>query len=276
MKNIGFVFCFVLSTSLVFGQQFLWSTNEDTDSEHVPIKSVTSVVLEFYDHYEYYYDGSGYSKDRFLDYIKKYGDNSEDWKSFKDKIYEVEDLTVNAFKGNLGRGSFVFITIISKKYVDFIYFSNAYESYTIETDSHERGKFKKWFRTLLIQGDPNSSVLEEISTGSEVDKLNGETDGLFGQSGISTGDGKVGGGLGNRDGLGPRINDKSQTTGSVVVKVCVDARGNVVHANFTLRGSTIVNSQLCRLAEANARKWKFKPGELDKQCGTIIYDFQVK
>ena len=101
MKKIGFVFCFVLSTSLVFGQQFLWSTNEDTDSEHVPIKSVTSVVLEFYDHYEYYYDGSGYSKDRFLDYIKKYGDNSEDWKSFKDKIYEVEDLTVNAFKGNL-------------------------------------------------------------------------------------------------------------------------------------------------------------------------------
>jgi TonB family protein len=143
---------------------------------------------------------------------------------------------------------------------------------------------------------------EEARKKAEADKLKGEIGGLFGQTGdgkgntgssgnqgdpngdpnsdiltgISTGGGKVGGGLGNRGGNGPRITDKSQATGRVVVKVCVDARGNVLSAKFTQSGSTTSNSQLRSLAESNAQKWKFKPGELDKQCGTITYEFKVK
>ncbi len=134
------------------------------------------------------------------------------------------------------------------------------------------------------------------------DKLKGEIGGLFGQSGggkgntgtsgnqgdpngdpnasnldgISTGSGMVGGGLSNRGGSGPGITDKSQATGRVVVKVCVDGNGKVLSSKFTQNGSTTSNSQLRRLAEANARKWNFKRGELDKQCGTITYDFKVK
>ena len=103
-------------------------------------------------------------------------------------------------------------------------------------------------------GDPNASNLDGISTGS----------------------GMVGGGLGNRGGKGPKITDKSQATGRVVVKVCVDSRGKVVSAKYTQSGSTTSNSQLRRLAESNAKKWSFKPGELDKQCGTITYEFKVK
>lgn len=142
----------------------------------------------------------------------------------------------------------------------------------------------------------------EAKKKADADKLKGEIGGLFGQSGsgkgntgtagnqgdpngdpnsdvltgISTGGGKVGGGLGNRGGSGPKITDQSQATGRVVVKVCVDAQGNVTSAKFTQGGSTTSNAQLRRIAEANAKRWKFKPGELDKQCGTITYDFKVK
>jgi len=137
---------------------------------------------------------------------------------------------------------------------------------------------------------------------AEAEKLKGEIGGLFGESGsgkgntgtsgnqgdpngdpnasnldgISPGSGMVGGGLGNRGGNGPKITDKSQATGRVVVKVCVDGNGKVVSSKYTQSGSTTSNSQLRRLAESNARKWTFKKGELDKQCGTITYEFKVK
>lgn len=104
-------------------------------------------------------------------------------------------------------------------------------------------------------GDPNSNVLE----------------------GISTGAGQVGGGLAGRGGEGPLIKDNSQATGVVVVKVCVDDKGKVIGTpEFTLAGSTTQNSRLKALAIENAKKWSFKTGVIDKQCGTITYDFKVK
>ena len=254
MKKIGFLFWFLICTSFAFGQQFLWSTKEDSDYIYVPLENVTSEVLEFYDYYEYYYDGSGYSKDGFLDYIEEFGGNSEDWKSFKDNIYEVEELTVNAFKGNLGRGSVVFIMIVSKKYVDFVYFSNDYESYAISTDSFDKEKFKKWFISLLIQGDPNVSVLEEVM-----------------------GSGDIGGNLGGRGVLyKPVIRDKSQKSGDVNVKVCVDGSGQVISAEYTQNGSTTDDLDLKRTAIEGVKKYKFGSSSLDKQCGTIKIKFRVR
>jgi outer membrane biosynthesis protein TonB len=94
--------------------------------------------------------------------------------------------------------------------------------------------------------------------------------------GISTGAGQVGGGLGSRGVVSsPRIRDNSQKTGVVVMKVCVDASGNVVSADFTLAGSTTQDSQLRELARRNAMSWKFAKGD-DNQCGTIRYEFKVQ
>jgi len=96
-------------------------------------------------------------------------------------------------------------------------------------------------------------------------------------TGISTGAGKVGGGLGNRGGVGPTITDNSQATGVVVIKVCVNEKGKVISATYTQKGSTTTNSTLKKLAEANAAGWSFDGGAaIDKQCGTITYDFKVK
>ena len=105
-------------------------------------------------------------------------------------------------------------------------------------------------------GDPNSDILD----------------------GISTGKGRVGGGLGNRGVRNsPQVTDNSQKTGIVVVKVCVDASGNVIGTpTYTQSGSTTSDSRLKQLAISNAKRWKFAKGAIDKQCGTIKYDFKLK
>lgn len=105
-------------------------------------------------------------------------------------------------------------------------------------------------------GDPNSNVL----------------------SGISTGSGVVGGGLSGRGVVkrGPRITDNSQEQGTVMLDVCVDRDGNVISAEYKLKGSTTADTRLINLAIQNAKQWKFAPGNVDKQCGTIRYDFKLQ
>jgi outer membrane biosynthesis protein TonB len=105
------------------------------------------------------------------------------------------------------------------------------------------------------EGDPNSSNLKGVSSGS----------------------GMVGGGL---DGRGvkyePRISDNSQKVGKVVVNVCVDKSGKVITAEYTQRGSTTTDSDLRALAESSARKFVFTASSIEKQCGTITVDFKVR
>ena len=104
-------------------------------------------------------------------------------------------------------------------------------------------------------GDPDASKLEGISTGS----------------------GMVGGGLSNRGVLSePVIRDNSQKTGRVVVKVCVDRSGGVISATYTQKGSTTTDSHLKSIAITSAEKFRFTSSSIDKQCGTITIDFQVK
>lgn len=109
------------------------------------------------------------------------------------------------------------------------------------------------------QGDPNGDP--------NADRL----------SGISTGAGSVGGGLSGRGHRKPSPpKDNSQATGIVVVYVCVNRSGAVISAEYTQAGSTTTNSKLKRIAIANAKKYRFDKGNVDKQCGTIRYDFKLK
>lgn len=104
-------------------------------------------------------------------------------------------------------------------------------------------------------GDPNSDNLDGISKGS----------------------GNVGGGLSDRGVVRSHTpKDNSQKEGKVVVKVCVDKSGSVTEASFTQAGSTIFDSQLRQIAVNSAKRWKFKPGSVDRQCGTITYNFKVR
>jgi TonB family protein len=104
-------------------------------------------------------------------------------------------------------------------------------------------------------GDPNSNVLEGISNGS----------------------GRVGGGLGKRGVLHePKIDDKSQKTGRVVISVCVDKNGKVIKAEYTQKGSTTTDSELKEIAKKAAMQFKFTLSEIEEQCGTITVDFKIR
>lgn len=104
-------------------------------------------------------------------------------------------------------------------------------------------------------GDPDSDILE----------------------GISTGKGKIGGGLSNRGVVyEPPIKDQSQKTGRVVMRVCVNKEGKVISAEYTQKGSTTTDSDLKRIAKNAAEKFTFSEGELEKQCGDITIDFKVQ
>lgn len=95
--------------------------------------------------------------------------------------------------------------------------------------------------------------------------------------GISKGSGRVGDGLGNRSVLfEPQFSDKSQKTGRVVIKVCVDESGKVSSARFTQKGSTTSDAELVNIATKNAQKYLFSKSEIPSQCGTITVDFKLK
>jgi outer membrane biosynthesis protein TonB len=105
------------------------------------------------------------------------------------------------------------------------------------------------------KGDPNSDALNQIATGS----------------------GRIGGGLTDRGVLyEPQIEDNSQYTGKVVIKVCVDKSGKVVEANFTQLGSTTTNKLLVDIAIDASKKYQFTPSDIETQCGNITIDFKVK
>lgn len=127
---------------------------------------------------------------------------------------------------------------------------------------------KKELSDLLGGGNGNDSSSQGDEDG-EPDKANLE--------GITTGTGDIGGGLSGRDVVSrPSITDKSQATGKVVVKVCVNAAGKVVSAKFTQKGTTATDLGLIKTAEKGVKSYEFSPGELDKQCGTITVNFKLK
>jgi len=123
-----------------------------------------------------------------------------------------------------------------------------------------------------FKGEGKGSTDKPGSEGDEKGDPNAEK-----LKGISTGKGKIGGGLSDRGvAFEPAIRDQTQKAGRVVVKVCVNAEGNVVSADYTQRGSTTTDSDLRRIAENSARKFRFTEGTLERQCGTITIDFRLK
>lgn len=104
------------------------------------------------------------------------------------------------------------------------------------------------------EGDPNA------------DRLTGVSDGVGSN---------IGGNLRGRGIVSsPRIS-KATERGTVVIYLCVSTTGSVSEARVQLRGTT-AGAASQREALANAKRWKFSKGELDKQCGTITYTFKLK
>lgn len=96
-------------------------------------------------------------------------------------------------------------------------------------------------------------------------------------SSLIAGKGKVEGGLADRGLLfEPEIDENSQKSGKVVVKVCANQRGEVTEANYTQRGSTTTDIELVNVAVEGAKKYRFSRSPIEKQCGTITIEFKLK
>lgn len=76
----------------------------------------------------------------------------------------------------------------------------------------------------------------------------------------------------------PIVEDNSNKTGKVKVKICVDQKGKVISAEHALIGSTTQDSKLVRLAENKAKEFRFNADSdaLEKQCGSILFTFTVE
>ena len=106
-------------------------------------------------------------------------------------------------------------------------------------------------------GDPNSKNLEGGGQGNGTGR-------------------SIGGGLGSRAVQGNNPVSKAYNeSGSVNVKVCVDESGKVTSAVTQISGTNTSSSTLRSLAEANAKSYRFAPGD-GSTCGTILYQFKVK
>jgi len=140
---------------------------------------------------------------------------------------------------------------------------------TKNTTEEDLSKKKSQFGSLFGKGSGSGG--QEGNQGSKDGEPNGKV-----LAGISTGTGRVGGGLSNRNIIqSPTVSESSQKTGIVVVKVCVDKNGKVIESSFTQKGSTTTDSHLVSISERAAKKYVFAPGELDSQCGTITFDYKL-
>lgn len=138
-----------------------------------------------------------------------------------------------------------------------------------KADAEKQAASKSKFSSLFGQG-----------SSGEVNEQKGDE---FGQpdasvlEGLSKGKGEAGDGLDARGLIyEPTISDNSQRSGDVVVKVCVNAAGEVTTAKYTQRGSSTTDSYLINLAEKSAKKYRFTKSEAKEQCGTITIHFIVK
>lgn len=103
-------------------------------------------------------------------------------------------------------------------------------------------------------GDPNASAVDGISTGK------GNVTGLGGRGIVNA----------------PPVTGRTQDAGRVVVRICVDSSGKVVSAKYQIGNSRSATVDLIRIAEANAKSYKFSSSTLDSQCGEITYNFSVQ
>ena len=95
--------------------------------------------------------------------------------------------------------------------------------------------------------------------------------------GLISGKGNIGTGLADRGVVfEPEINENSQKTGRVVVRICVNSSGKVTEASYTQKGSTSTDLALIEVAEKAALEYVFSSSNLDKQCGNISIDFKLK
>ena len=161
MKKLTLLLLLFSISFISFGQQFLWTTNQNglfpnSEMKVISKEEVLNKLLDYFEVYEWYYDGSGFTKDGFFRMVQNSNSYQEDtdkmdWEKFKKGISEIQDLTITCMKSNEGSGSNITILILSKNNFDMIRFSNQYESGGGGILTIEKDKFIKFYKSLIVE-----------------------------------------------------------------------------------------------------------------------------
>jgi hypothetical protein len=157
-KYYLFILLFVSVNS--FGQQFLWTTNKNglfpnSDIKVISKDEVLSKLKFYYETYDVYYDGTGFTKEGFFEKFESSNSfrttNKNNWEQFKKSVSETNELTISCIKSNEGTGSSIMILIVNKNNFDSIIFSNTHEEGYINTLGPIYGfpKFEKFYKSLI-------------------------------------------------------------------------------------------------------------------------------
>lgn len=171
MKIKVSTFLLLVLVVFAFGQQALWSTEENNKIKYIPYNNVTKEVLEFYDLYKFYFDFTGFNKEKFIEYFKG---EEKDW----NWIYDIREKAVFALRSPIEGGSAITVLCIDKDNFHMVVFSNVYDAGANLTYNGEMGKdrerFERWFKTLLNFTVENKPEPSGLSGKPEKNKRGGE------------------------------------------------------------------------------------------------------
>ena len=168
-------------------------------------------------------------------------------------------------------------SLVNKVCISKEYLSSDTIPVSTKSDSLRRAeaiaKKRKEIKDLFADGAFGKGYSGQGRAGSGQPISKGDPDGTA----VIKGAGGVGGGLLNRAVVhtDTPVNDMDEE-GNIVIKVCVNSAGDVISANFTLKGSTLTSEQLKKSAIEASKNWKFGESDLDTECGTITYRFKAR
>ncbi len=171
------VFCqFVVASA----QQLLWST-EVNSPKKINTEEVYSRVMQLYDVYEHYYDGTGYTKSEFATVLQRNGvfKNAQirELQLLNDRINSIDKPTYFAYKSNNGQGAIVYFLLVNLENVEIISFSDVYMPNANFSRSQSRNKFSDWYISTCESS--NSTVKNQTVKLSDSDLIILENDSLL-------------------------------------------------------------------------------------------------
>ncbi len=163
---------FFLVMNVLNAQQLLWTTDKRYSSSVITNDAVFDEVMKFYDFYEMYFDGTGYTKTEFASMLRSNwifsGSNVANISKLELHLPQIKSPTYFAYKGNTGNGAIIYILCMDDESLDVIAFSNIPKSSPNLTSETNRDKFMNWFLSVsklsnkkTKRVDPPSAPVED-------------------------------------------------------------------------------------------------------------------
>lgn len=242
-----------------FSQQHLWTTEmdgniKDSDLKTISKEEVVNEITNYYNIYQYYYDGSGFTTTSFKKKVGKYNIN----KNVSMEFEQSNTPRAIAFKDNDGYGSFVTVLFFNKKNIDAIVFSN--DNSLGSNSTSDRVEFTNLINSFWPYGVSEDSD-SEIAY-SSYSKIQNTSLSLENRHFIKS----------------PQVEDDGQLSGRVAVEITVARSGKIIAARAGVRGTTLNDPELWERCEKLA--FEAKLNQLDKapssQRGVIMFSFKAK